>query len=101
MNDDLLPLDPLALPAVTEEARAVAAPQAVVHASDAYRRQVAAVMVLGHTDTVALGHLLKAREPLTQTELARRLGITTGAATALVDRLTREGLAERHADRHD
>lgn len=47
----------------------------------------------------ALTHL--ARGPRTMTELARELGVTESAATALADRLVRQDLARRQADTAD
>lgn len=48
-------------------------------------------------DYAALGHVMTAREPLGPAELSSRLGISTGSATELADRLARAGHLERHA----
>ena len=44
---------------------------------------------------------LAARGPLTQTELADRLGLEASSVSRLVDQLTRKGWAERTADPHN
>lgn len=49
---------------------------------------------------MALSYLVR-DGALGQSELAARLGITTGAATALVDRLERRGVAARQPHRTD
>ena len=54
---------------------------------------------LGHTDLRAL-ELLLAR-PVGPAELARKLGVTTAAATGIVDRLEARGHAERRAHTTD
>jgi DNA-binding MarR family transcriptional regulator len=45
--------------------------------------------------------LLSMRGPLTAGELARATGLTSGAITALLDRLERAGFATRQPDPHD
>ena len=52
------------------------------------------------TDLFAMD-LLHQRGQLTAGELAREMGLTTGAVTAVVDRLQRAGYAERVRDEHD
>jgi DNA-binding MarR family transcriptional regulator len=59
---------------------------------------VARRMGLAAGDFLALKHLVVAAGPLGPVELGRMLGITSGAATGLVDRLERAGYARR--DRH-
>ena len=46
---------------------------------------------LSSTEYVALKHVLAAAEPIGPGRLARLLGITSGSATALVDRLESDG----------
>lgn len=48
---------------------------------------------LSHTELSALEHLLE--EPLGPSELAQRIGVTTAAASGIVDRLVARGHAER------
>lgn len=58
----------------------------------------AAIHQLHHTDTEALGLVLVAQEagrPMTAGALAAELGLTTGATTAVVDRLERAGHLSR------
>jgi DNA-binding MarR family transcriptional regulator len=46
-------------------------------------------------------NIIEARNGLTAGELARESGLTTGAVTAVVDRLDRAGYARRVPDQHD
>lgn len=50
---------------------------------------------LSSTDYLAMKHLLIADEPLGPIDLARLLGMSTGSATTLIDRLQRAGHVER------
>src|ERR687895_840996 len=50
---------------------------------------------LGLSEMAALEHLQHAHGGLTPTELGRRLSLSSGAITALVDRLERTGHVER------
>ncbi|MFF5081678.1 MarR family winged helix-turn-helix transcriptional regulator [Actinoplanes sp. NPDC000266] len=52
-------------------------------------------MGLSAGDFLALKHLLVAGEPIGPVELGRLLGLTSGAATGLVDRLERAGWVGR------
>jgi DNA-binding MarR family transcriptional regulator len=45
--------------------------------------------------------VLSRGEPMTAGQLAAEAGLTTGAATALIDRLERAGYVERRSDRGD
>ncbi len=56
---------------------------------------IARRMGLAAGDYLALKHLAVSREPLGPVELGRMLGISSGAATGLVDRLERAGYARR------
>ncbi len=62
---------------------------------------LARLLDLRHLDHAALGHVMNAVEPLGPAELSGRLGISTGSATELVDRLERAGHVSRHRDVHD
>lgn len=75
-----------------------------------YRRYLAANVLfhLAAADSVGLGaidyqasSLLELDGPLSNGELARRLGLTTGATTRLVDRLAARGLVHRTVAAHD
>jgi hypothetical protein len=78
--------------------------------NDLYRRYLAAVLLfhraaveasgLGITDYQA-SSLLDLDQPLTNSRLAERLGISAAAATRVVDRLVGKGLARRIADPSD
>lgn len=50
---------------------------------------------LSSTDYLAMKHLLSADEPLGPVDLARLLGMSTGSATTLIDRLQQAGHVER------
>ena len=69
--------------------------RAVILAGENYRQVIAQLTGLGVTETQALSHLA-VRGDRGQNELGSDLGLTSGAATALVDRLERQGVAERY-----
>ena len=56
---------------------------------------------LGLSEMAALEHLQHAHEGRTPTELGRRLSLSSGAVTALVDRLERTGHVNRHPNPAD
>jgi DNA-binding MarR family transcriptional regulator len=75
--------------------------------SAAYRRYIGAEALAGHATAEALGlnatdfsclNLLALAGPLTAGQLAQRAGLTTGAATRMIDRLEQAGFV--HRDRH-
>jgi len=68
--------------------------RALVLAAERYRSSVSSSVGLGTTESQALSHLV-AHGDRGQSELARELGLTSSAATALVDRLERHDVAER------
>ena len=53
------------------------------------------------TDYAAVGHVLSADMPTGPLQLSQSLGISSGSATELVDRLERSGHLERHRDDQD
>lgn len=65
-----------------------------------YTAAVARRMGLGVPEVAALEHLQGAGE-LTPGQLGRRLAMTSGAVTALVDRLERRGFVERRPNPRD
>ena len=73
---------------------AVHALRALITAADRYRHAGAAALDLNVNDTYALSNL-NLVGPMTQTELAARVGITRGASTVMIDRLEAAGLARR------
>ncbi|WGW12135.1 MarR family transcriptional regulator [Saxibacter everestensis] len=75
-----------------------------------YRRYLAAITLFHQSAADSAGlsgtdyqasNLLDIDGPMSSGELARRLGLTTGATTRLVDRLVRSGIAERVEDSAD
>lgn len=70
----------------------------------AMRSRVRDDMGMGEKDILALRYLLEARSKgvtVRQKDLARRLDITTASASNLVDRLVRDGYAQRGAHPED
>lgn len=56
---------------------------------------------LNHADYQAMKHLMTSEGPLGTVELGTLVGLTSGSATGLVDRLERAGHLIRHRDPHD
>lgn len=52
-------------------------------------------------DYAAVGHVMTAGSPIGPLQLSHSLGISSGSATELVDRLERSGHLERHRDEVD
>jgi DNA-binding MarR family transcriptional regulator len=65
-----------------------------------FHQAAAARHGLGITDMKALGALLQ-EGPMTAGQLARRLSLTTGAVTSVIDRLARRELVTRQPDARD
>ena len=74
--------------------------RAVILAGERYRQVLAERVGLGVTETQAISYLTVYGDR-GQTDLAADLGITSGSSTALVDRLERQGIAERYAHPSD
>ncbi|GAA2226137.1 MarR family winged helix-turn-helix transcriptional regulator [Herbiconiux moechotypicola] len=68
--------------------------------SRAFERKLGSALAVNPTDLAAMQHLIQ-NGPLTPSELALRLGVTTAASTLVVDRLVALGHAERHPHQHD
>ena len=66
----------------------------LILAGEHYRQVVAEAIGLGTTESQALS-FLAVYGSSGQSEMARNLGLTSSALTALVDRLERQGVAER------
>ncbi len=79
---------------------AVRSLRAVILAGESYRQVIAQLTGLGTTETQAISYLA-VHGSRGQNELMADLRITSGAATALVDRLERQGVAERYPHPHD
>ena len=73
----------------------------VNRAAAALDHDLAERLELRRLDYTAMGHLMSAPSPLGPAELSVRLGISTGSATELVDRLERAGHLQRHRDVRD
>ena len=78
---------------VTEEA--VRSLRALILAGERYRQAISDHVGLGITETQAVSYLT-VHGDRGQNELAADLGLSSGASTALVDRLERQGIAERY-----
>lgn len=72
--------------------------RAVVRASVEVDRALAGRLELRPLDYAAVNHVMTSPHPLGPAELSERLGISTGSATELVDRLEAAGHLRR--DRH-
>ena len=70
--------------------------RALILSGENYRQVLAQVLELGVTEAQAVSYLA-VHGDRGQTDLAADLGITSSASTALVDRLERQGIAERFA----
>ncbi len=98
MQNDPVVNDPLM--AKAEMAEAVRSLRHLILAAEQYRQVRAQRTGLGVTETQALSYLTVHGER-GQADLAGDLGITSGAATGLVDRLERQGIARRTAHPND
>jgi DNA-binding MarR family transcriptional regulator len=66
--------------------------------ADDFMNEAAAVVLGIHTTDMHAGEILDRVGPMTVGELARAVGLSAGAATALVDRLEEAGFASRVQD---
>jgi DNA-binding MarR family transcriptional regulator len=74
--------------------------RALILAGERYRQVLSEYVGLGVTETQAVSYLT-VHGDRGQNELAAGLGLSSGAATALVDRLERQGVAERYPHSSD
>ncbi len=65
-----------------------------------FHQAAAAKLGLGITDTKTISVLLQ-EGPMTAGQLGRRLSLTTGAVTNVIDRLERRGIVKRASDGRD
>jgi len=79
---------------------AVRSLRVLILAGENYRQATAQMSGLGVTETQAVSYLSIYGER-GQNDLGGDLGISSGASTALVDRLERQGVAQRYAHPHD
>ena len=70
------------------------------NAEEAFDNLAAQRLGVNRTDLACLD-VVQRRGPLTAGELARETGLTTGAVTAVIDRLEASGYARRTRDSHD
>src|SRR3954468_6279692 len=77
----------------TEEA--IRSLRALILAGERYRQGLSEHVGLGVTESQAVSYLT-VHGDRGQNELAADLGLSSGASTALVDRLERQGIAERY-----
>jgi DNA-binding MarR family transcriptional regulator len=69
-------------------------------ASDVFDEAVAARLGINRTDLLCLD-LIEREQPMTAGDVARKSGLTTGAVTAVLDRLERRQLVRRTRDASD
>jgi DNA-binding MarR family transcriptional regulator len=94
-----------AKPAETSQPRwAVAPPTALLReflrVSADFERRLGRDLEVNPTDLTAMEHLIESG-PLSPSEIAARLGVTTAAATTIVDRLARVGHVHRRSNEQD
>jgi DNA-binding MarR family transcriptional regulator len=68
--------------------------------SRAFEHRLGSVLSVNQTDLAAMEHLIQ-EGPLTPSDLAARLNVSTAASTLVVDRLVALGHVERHRHEHD
>jgi DNA-binding MarR family transcriptional regulator len=68
--------------------------------SEDFERRLGRELEVNPTDLAAMEHLIQSG-PLSPSEIAARLGVTTAAATTIVDRLARVGHVHRRSNEQD
>jgi DNA-binding MarR family transcriptional regulator len=68
--------------------------------SDDFERRLGRELDVNPTDLTAMEHLIESG-PLSPSEIAARLGVTTAAATTIVDRLSKVGHVHRESNERD
>ena len=68
--------------------------------SEDFERRLGRQLEVNPTDLTAMEHLIQSG-PLSPSEIAARLGVTTAAATTIVDRLARVGHVHRQSNEQD
>lgn len=98
------PLDPLSVDWSDDEVGVMHALRGWADAFEELNRHLAGWTGLPGSDANALGQVVWADQggqPLSPAELARRIGLTTGATSILVDRLVAAGHVGRHREGPD
>lgn len=72
----------------------------IIQLTEQFERYLGGELSVNPTDLEAMAQLI-ADGPLSPTEIARRLGVTTAAATTVVDRLSALGHVSRQANSED
>jgi len=80
---------------------AMVASAELVRTIDTLRRRFASELGVGMTEMQAMARILEAGEPVTPKHLAAALSMSTGAVTALLDRLEVHGVVVRSANPDD
>ena len=75
--------------------------RAVIQAATDADVELARRLRMRPMDYAAVGHVMTAASPIGPLQLSHSLGISSGSATELVDRLERSGHLQRHRDDHD
>jgi DNA-binding MarR family transcriptional regulator len=92
------------VPATPEARWDVARPTALLReflkVSDDFERLLGRELEVNPTDLAAMEHLIESG-PLSPSEISARLGVTTAAATTIVDRLARVGHVQRRSNAQD
>ena len=98
---DALPGPAAGVPAAAGDAGEIGrALRDVLGLAAGFERRLGTVLAVNPTDMKAMEHLIQAGS-LSPTELAGRLGVTTAAATLVVDRLVEVGHVDRRPHPHD
>ncbi len=91
-------------PEETQEGWDVAEPTVLLReflsVSEDFERRLGVELEVNPTDLAAMEHLIQSG-PLSPSEIAARLGVTTAAATTIVDRLARVGHVARRSNEND
>lgn len=88
-------------PSPTSHDSTVAALRALLLAGDRFRRAMADHFELGVSETIILSHLSDASGHLTPRDLMRRMMLTSGTLTAIIDRLASKGYVTRTVNPND
>ena len=88
-------------PAASDLDATVSALRALILAGDRYRRAMSAQVDLNLSETVVLSHLADGGGQLTPRDLSRRMILTSGTLTAIIDRLANKRFVTRKVNPDD